>query len=82
MLASLQNVGVTDKATFHVSGYVDHHNVCIWGSEHPHSMIGHIRDSPKVNVRCGLMADRVIGPFFFFEPTVTKKVLDLQISHL
>ena len=31
------------------------------------------RDSPKVNVWCGLMKDCVIGPFFFAEPTVTAR---------
>ena len=28
------------------------------------------RNCPKVNVWCGLMCDRVVGPFFFKEPTV------------
>ena len=46
-------------------------------------------DSPKANVWCTLIVDRVIGPFFFAESTVIKEVyLDMlqlfavpQISH-
>jgi hypothetical protein len=38
----------------------------------------YVRGSPKVNVWCGLLYDRVIGPFFFSESTVTGVVyLDL-----
>lgn len=42
----------------------------VWGTEHPHEVIQHHRDSPKVNVWCGLMVDRVIGPFIFVERTI------------
>jgi hypothetical protein len=31
----------------------------------------HVRDSPKVNVWCGVMCNMIIGPFFFAEKTVT-----------
>jgi hypothetical protein len=34
----------------------------------------HERDSPKVNVWCDLMHDRIISPFFFAEKTVTANV--------
>ena len=32
------------------------------------------RDSPKVNVLCGLLCNKVIGPFFFDEKTVTADI--------
>lgn len=67
----LSLVMFSDESTFHVSGKVNRHNVRIWGSENPHVVQEHIRDSPKVNVWCGLMKDMIIGPFFFIEPTVT-----------
>jgi hypothetical protein len=38
---------------------------------HPHDFVEHERDSPKVNVWCALTRDRVIGPYFFAERTVT-----------
>lgn len=59
----------TDEASFYTSGKVNHHNVRIWGSENPHAYHEHVCDSPKVNVWCCLMVDRVIGPFFFAKKT-------------
>jgi hypothetical protein len=56
----------SDEATFHISG-----NVCIWGTEQPHAQIEHQRDSPKVNVFCAVSREKVHGPFFFTEATVT-----------
>ena len=61
----LQRVCFSDESTFHLSGKVNRHNVRIWGSQNPHVVVEHQRDSPKVNVWSGLMHDRVIGPFFF-----------------
>jgi hypothetical protein len=69
----LRKIMFSDEATFHVTGKVNKQNVRIWGSEHPHVTVGHIRDSPKVNVWCCLLHDRLIGPFFFAEATVTSK---------
>ncbi|KAJ4428941.1 hypothetical protein ANN_25937 [Periplaneta americana] len=62
---------VVYEATFHVSGKVNRHNCRIWGSENPSVVIEHQRDSPKWNVWCGIMRDRIIGPYFFAEKTVT-----------
>ena len=49
-----------DEATFHISGKVNGHNVRIWGTE-----------QPKVNVFCAVSREKVHGPFFFTEATVT-----------
>jgi hypothetical protein len=46
----LTNIMFSNKATFHVSGAVNRHNVQIWGSQQPHSIMEHVQDSPKVNV--------------------------------
>jgi hypothetical protein len=82
----------SDEATFNISGAVNRHNVRIWGSQQPHSVMEHVRDSPKVNVWCGVMCNMFIGPFFFFfaEKTVTgSSYLDMlrlyaisQLEHL
>ena len=66
----LARILFTDDATFHTCGKVNRHNARIWGSQHPYAIIEHVRDSPKVNVWCGIMCDRIIGPFFFAERTV------------
>ena len=68
----INNIAFSDEATFHVSGVVNRHNVRIWGTSNPHAFCEKERDSPKVNVWCCLMKDRVIGPYFFKEKTVTQ----------
>ena len=60
-----------DEATFHIIGKVNRHNVRIWGTEQPHTQIKHQRDSSKVNVFCAVSREKVHGPFFFTEATVT-----------
>ena len=70
----LKKVMFTHEACFHVSGKVNQYNVRIWGSENSHLVIEHIRDSPKVNVWCGLLPDHLVGPFFFVEDTVTSTI--------
>ena len=61
----LKRICFSDETTFHVSGKLNKHNGRIWGSEHPHEIRELEKDSPKVNVWCGIMCNRVIGPFFF-----------------
>ena len=71
MIISWKKVQFSDEATFHVSGAVNHRNVRIWGSENPHAYVEHQRDSPKVNVFCSISSQKVYGPFFFDEETLT-----------
>jgi len=58
------------EATFHLSGIVNRHNVCIWGLQNLQEALEHERDSPKVNVFCALSQTKVYGPFFFAQKTV------------
>jgi len=67
----LDSVIFSDESTFHVSGRVNTHNCRIWGSENLRVSLEHVRDSPKVNVFCALRKERVYGPFFFMETTIT-----------
>ena len=55
----------SDEAIFHTSGHVNRRNTIFWGSEHPHVIREHIRDSPKVTVWCAVTASGIIGPYFF-----------------
>ena len=56
----------------HVSGAVNLHNVRIWGTENTHDFVEQLINSPKVNVWCALCHNKVIGHFFFREPSVTQ----------
>jgi len=67
----LEKVQFSDEATFHVGGAVNRCSVRIWGSENPHAYVEHQRDSPKANVFCAISSQKVYGPFFFAEETVT-----------
>ena len=63
----------SDEATFHLIGKVNKHNTRIWGTEHRHLTLEHVRDSPKVNVFCAISKKRVYGLFFFEETTVNSE---------
>ncbi|XP_049842135.1 uncharacterized protein LOC126292273 [Schistocerca gregaria] len=67
----LSIVMFSEEATFCVSGTVNKCNAQFWRSLNPHSVREKVRDNPKVNVWCGHMCDKIIGPFFFAEITVT-----------
>jgi hypothetical protein len=57
----LRKIIFSDEIKFQVSGRVIRQNVCIWGPEHPHATVDHIRDSPKGIVWCGLLHGPLIG---------------------
>jgi hypothetical protein len=46
------------------------------GTENPREIIQHVSDSAKINVWCGLLHNKVIGPFssFFTEATVNATI--------
>jgi hypothetical protein len=67
----LRQICFTDEAIFHMNGCVNRHNWRIWGSEQSNEIHEYILDSAKVNVWCGLLCDRVVGPFFYAESTIT-----------
>ena len=69
----LNNICFTDESTFHTSGYVHKHNCRIWGREKPKEIRQVERASPKVNVWCGLMVNKIIGPFFLEDKNVNQQ---------
>lgn len=70
----------TDEATFHVSGKVNRHNLRFWGTENPHGVMEHERDSPKVNVFCAISNSCVFGPFFFVEKSINGCIYQDMLS--
>ena len=63
----------SDEATFHLTGKLNKHNTRIWGTEHPHSTLEHVQDSPKMNVFCVISKKHVYGPFLFEGTTVNSE---------
>ena len=70
----LKHVCFSDKSMFHVSGLLNRHYVRIWGLENLHDTRELERNSPKLNVWCGIMHDKIIGPFFFAEKSITAQI--------
>ena len=60
----ITNLTTSDKATFHVKGYVNRHNCKIWGSEPRNGICIKSHSSLKVYVCAGVTCSGVIGPYF------------------
>ena len=58
------------KAIFHIHGVVNCHTTGSGAVKNPHVLMEHVRDSPKINI----MANQIVGPFFFQENTITSEV--------
>nr|GBM44344.1 hypothetical protein AVEN_103930-1 [Araneus ventricosus]GBM44349.1 hypothetical protein AVEN_226366-1 [Araneus ventricosus]GBM44357.1 hypothetical protein AVEN_261972-1 [Araneus ventricosus] len=54
--------------------YFDEHEIIEDIPLHPTETHQYVRGSPKVNVWCGLLHDRVVGPFFFTETSITGNI--------
>lgn len=61
-----KNILFSDQATFTTNGTVNSQNTRNWSVENPHWVINCRRQySEKVNVWCGILNERIIGPYFF-----------------
>ena len=61
----LNNLIMSDEAHFHLNGYVNKQNCRIWGTENPRALHQRQLHPLRCTVWCGIMADKVIGPYFF-----------------
>lgn len=61
----LNNLLMTDEAHFHLSGYVNKQNCRLWGTENPRAIHQHQSHPIRCTVWCGVMATKIIGPYFF-----------------
>lgn len=56
----------SDEASFSTNGVVSSQNARYWATENPHWIINcKSQYSEKVNVWCGIVQNRIIGPYFF-----------------
>ena len=78
----LKRVCFCDESKFHVSGLLNRHNLKIWGSENPHDTRGLEWDFLKPNVWCGIMHDKIIGPFFFDEKSIRAQILPQRFDRI
>jgi len=60
------NTGLmTDKAHFHLSGYVNKQNYRYWAPENPQEPHQHPLHSERLTVWCEIASFGVLGPYFF-----------------
>lgn len=66
----LERIVFSDECIFHTNGVVNKHNARVWGLENPRTVEEVPQRSEKVMVWCGMHKSKIIGPYFFSEPTV------------
>lgn len=72
----LSKIMFTDEATFTTNGVVSSQNARYWSDQNPNWMINCKRQySSKINVWCGIIDNKIIGPFFFDENLNTENFL-------
>ena len=73
---------MSDEAHFHLGGYVNKQNCCIWGSENPKTIIEKTLYLQHVNVWCNLWAGGIIGPYFFLNQCQCHRSPEWKVSTL
>ena len=58
-----ENILWSDEAVFHIGGFVSRHSCHYWAAHDPEVTVEKLQNRPKVTVWCGMMANRVIGPY-------------------
>ncbi len=67
----ISRIVYSDECLFHNNGVVNKHNARVWGTANPQMVIEVPLRSEKVMVWCAMHKSRIIGPYFFSEPSVT-----------
>lgn len=73
----------TDEATFSSVGTVNLHNMHFWSAQNPHWMreVQH-QGRWSINVWCGIIGGRIIGPYFFDQALTGNRFLDFLRNDL
>jgi len=75
----MHNIMYTDEAIFHINGCIIQCNCQIWGNEKPHITHEFVRDSPKLNIWCELIHNRIFGLFAFAEKETINVMIFLDV---
>jgi hypothetical protein len=67
----VEHVLWSDEAIFRLNGHVNRHNCVYWSDVNPRITVERPFQSPGLMVWAGVISDRLIGPFFFDDGTVT-----------
>lgn len=62
----VKRIFFSDEATFVLNGHVNRQNCRYWATENPRWMMEYRTQRPqKLNVWCGIVDGRILGPYFF-----------------
>jgi len=67
----------SDKAWFHLTGYINSQNSRIWASENPNAIHEEPLHSEKIGVWCGMSRQCIIGPIFFNATITTAAYMEI-----
>lgn len=71
----------SDECVFHTNGAVINQNARVWGQKHLHTVVGLPHTSEKFVVWCGMLRNKIIGPYVFSEPIVTRENYKMMRQH-
>lgn len=78
-----KNIFFSDESTFTTNGVVSTQNCRYWAKENPHfTLVTNSQRYKKVNVWCGIMYDKIVGPYFFGTNLNQTSYLDLLENFL
>ena len=79
----VSNILWTDEASFSSDGGVNLHNMHYWSAENPRWMRETQRQGRwSINVWCGILGDRIIGPYFFDQALTGNRFLEFLTNQL
>jgi len=66
----------TDKAYFHLSGFINSQNSCVWCAHNPHAFHETLLHDEKIDVWVGLSRRCIVWPIFFSETLNSQQYCD------
>jgi hypothetical protein len=66
----------TDKAYFHLSGYINSQNSCVWCAHNPQALHESLLHDEKIGVWVGMSRRCIVGPIFFLEALNSQRYCD------
>ena len=73
----LKNIIWNDEAVFHFGGFVNRYNRYYWTGEDANITSVEMLNQLKVSVLCGMISDRIVGPFILRDTMNAKRYLTM-----
>ena len=67
---------MSDKAWFHLSGYLNSQNSRYWSAHNPRQIFEVPQHDRKIGVWCAITSHRIIGPIFFTDTVNSQRYIE------